>query len=217
MIGQPQSHRRRPVLIAMLSHPSRQPQGLMYPLEVVIEELQPDQGIEGGIAFGEGVRLARKCIEPFDMHRPGWLHAYSQCGSDLHREESSMLITMLDRLCQGDRLWHDQRRTPPFARQHPLAIGPHQDGPIALLAIAEPGEGTLMGSLDRAGHRSLDQALAHRPSGAGDHEATAPILHEASPAFSLVRLFNCPFFSGRTTRTHRFLPDSGGDRWLAPA
>ena len=76
MIRQPQSHGRRPVLIAMHPLPSRQPQGRMSPMEVVIKELQADQGIKGGIAFGEGVRLAREGIEPiaqsaiesFDMH-----------------------------------------------------------------------------------------------------------------------------------------------------
>ncbi len=76
MLGQPQSHGRRPVLIAMHPLPSRQPQGRMSPMEVVIKELQADQGIKGGIAFGEGVRLAREGIEPiaqgaiesFDMH-----------------------------------------------------------------------------------------------------------------------------------------------------
>src|SRR5436853_509022 len=105
-----------------------------------------------------------------------------------------MLITMFDALRQAQRLWDHQRRTPSFARQHGLAIGPYQDIPIALPAIAKPAEGTLMGSLDGAGHGSLDQVLAHWPSGAGDHEATLPILDEAAPAFSFVRLLNGPFF-----------------------
>jgi len=47
MIGQPQSHGRRSLVIAMHSISKRQSQGPMRPLEVVIEELQPDQGIEG--------------------------------------------------------------------------------------------------------------------------------------------------------------------------
>jgi len=76
MLGQPQSHGRRPVLIAMHPLPSRQPQGRMSPMEVVIKELQADQGITGGIAEGLGVRLAREgtlpiaqgAIESFDMH-----------------------------------------------------------------------------------------------------------------------------------------------------
>ncbi len=63
-------------MIAMHALPSRQPQGSMSPLEVVIEELQPNQGVEGGIAFGEGMRFASERIEPiaqgpvesFDMH-----------------------------------------------------------------------------------------------------------------------------------------------------
>src|SRR5437660_12504717 len=105
-----------------------------------------------------------------------------------------MLITMFDGLRQAQRLWNHQRRTPSFARQHGLAIGPYQDIPIALPAIAKPGEGTLVGSLDGAGHGSLDQVLAHLPAGTGDHEATVPVLNQAAPAFSLIRLVNCPLF-----------------------
>ena len=66
-------------MIAMHSIPTRQPQSLMSSLEVVIEELQADQGIPGGIPFGERVRLAGEGIEPitqgpvepFHMHRAG--------------------------------------------------------------------------------------------------------------------------------------------------
>ncbi len=65
-------------MIVMHARPSKQSQGPMIPLEVVIEELQPDQGVEGGIAFGEGVCLAREGVEAiaqgpvesFDMHGP---------------------------------------------------------------------------------------------------------------------------------------------------
>ncbi len=65
MIGQPQSHRRRAVVIAtQATIGKRQPQSPMSSLKVVIEELQAHQCIPGVIAFGEGVRLAGKCIEP---------------------------------------------------------------------------------------------------------------------------------------------------------
>ncbi len=47
MIGQPQSHRRRPAVIAMHALPTRQPQSLMGPMKVVIEELQAYKRIEG--------------------------------------------------------------------------------------------------------------------------------------------------------------------------
>jgi hypothetical protein len=115
MIGQPQSHRWRPLLIATNSLPSRQPQRPMRPREVMIEELQTHERIEGGIAFGEGMRLAREGIEPitqgpvesFDMHRPGWLHPDPQCRANLQRQEVSMLIAMLDGLRQGERFWDD--------------------------------------------------------------------------------------------------------------
>lgn len=64
MIGQPQSHRRRAVLIAMHAIDQRQPQGPMSPMEVVIEELQAHQRIPGRIAKGFGMRLAGQRIEP---------------------------------------------------------------------------------------------------------------------------------------------------------
>src|SRR5579859_1627827 len=105
-----------------------------------------------------------------------------------------MLIAMFDRLRQGDRLWHHQSRTPPLPRHHRLAIRLHQDVPIALPAITEPAERSLMGALDRAAHGSLDQALAHRPGGTGDDKATVPVLHQAAPAFSFVGLVNCSLF-----------------------
>ena len=77
MIGQPQSHRRRSVVIPMHTFSPGLLQGLMGPLKVVIEELQADQRIPGLISFGEGVRLAREgiepipqsAVEPFHMHR----------------------------------------------------------------------------------------------------------------------------------------------------
>ena len=58
MIRQPQSDGWRPLLIP--THPSaiKQPQGPMSPMEGVIEELQANQRIEGGIPFGERVRFA---------------------------------------------------------------------------------------------------------------------------------------------------------------
>ena len=64
MIGQPQSHRWRAVVIPTRAIGHRQPQGSMGSMKVVIEQLQAHQCIPGVIAFGEGVRLAGKCIEP---------------------------------------------------------------------------------------------------------------------------------------------------------
>ncbi len=112
MIGQPQSHRRRSVVIATHAIGKRQPQGPMGSMKVVIEELQAHERIPGGIAEGFGVRLAGEGIEPiaqgtvesFDMHGPGWLDKRPQRGAGLHRQPSSVLITMLDGLRQGDRL-----------------------------------------------------------------------------------------------------------------
>ena len=202
MIGQPQRHRRRAVVIAMHALSSRQPQGRMSPLEVVIEELQADQGIESGIAEGFGMRLASQgiepipqgTVEPFHMHRASRLHGRPQRGADLYAEEMAVLIAMLDGLRQGERLWHDEPRTPALARAHRLPIGASQDVPIAVPAITEPGEGTLVSSREGGGHGSLDQVLAQWTGGTGDDEATVAILHQASPALSLVRLASCPLF-----------------------
>src|SRR6266446_737770 len=105
-----------------------------------------------------------------------------------------MRITMFDRLRQGERFWNDQPRTPPFARQHRLSIGTQQEAPVAPPAITEPAERALVGACDRAGHGSLDQVLAQRTSGAGGNVATVPVLDQASPAFSLVRLVSFPLF-----------------------
>ncbi len=76
MISQSQSHRRGAVVIATHAISTRQPQGLMSSMEVVIEELQAHERIPGGIPFGEGVRFAGEGIEPitqgavesFDRH-----------------------------------------------------------------------------------------------------------------------------------------------------
>ncbi len=94
------------------------------------------------------------------MHRASWLHPRPQRGASLHRQQSSVLIAMLDGLRQGDRLWDDPRRMPPFARPHPLAIGSHEDTPIAVPPIAEPVQLAMVSPLDRDGHRLLDQVLA---------------------------------------------------------
>jgi hypothetical protein len=168
MIGQPQSHRRRAVVIVMHTIGKRQPQGPMSPMEVVIEQLQAYERIPSVIAFGEGMCLTGESIEPitqgavesFDMHGARWLHQHPQRRAGLHRQQSSVLITMLDGLRQGDRLWDHQPGTPPFARYHALAIGPLQDAPLAVPAITEPMQLALLSALNCGDHRLLDQRLA---------------------------------------------------------
>src|SRR2546421_9538253 len=196
MISQPESHSRRAVVIATHAIVQREPQGPMGPTKVVIEKLQAHQRIPGVIAFGESVRLAGEGVEPitqsaiesFDMHGTRWLHPRPQRGADLHRQQSSMLITMFDRLRQSERLWNHQPGTPPFTRQDRPAIGSLQDAAIAVPAITEPMQFTLVSPLNGGGHSLLDELLAQRASGTGDHEATLPILHQAAPALSLVGL-----------------------------
>lgn len=105
-----------------------------------------------------------------------------------------MLIPMFDGLGQGDPLWDNQAGAPTFARQHPLAIGPHQDAPIDVPAITEPGEGTLVGSLHDDRHCLLDQVVVQPAGGAGYHKATGSVLHQAHSAFSLIWLAGCAVF-----------------------
>src|SRR5207253_1786598 len=96
--------------------------------------------------------IAQGTIESFHMYRASWLHPCPQRGADLHGEQSSMLIAMLDRLRQRDHLWDDPGGTPSFACRHPLAIGPLEDAPIAVPSIPEPVQFALMGPLDGGDH-----------------------------------------------------------------
>ena len=64
MIGQPQRHGRRAVVIATHAIGHRQAQGPMGAMEVVIEQLQAHQSIPGVMVFGKSVRLAREGIQP---------------------------------------------------------------------------------------------------------------------------------------------------------
>src|SRR5437667_6030527 len=168
MIGQPESHRRRPLVIAIHPIGTRQSQGSMSPMEVMIEQLQTHKRIERGIPLGESVCLAgegiepiaQRPVEPFDMDRTRWLHLRPQYGADLHRQEAPMLIAMLDGLRQGQRLWDDQPWTSRLTRAHGLSIGPYQDALVAMPAITEPTERALVGSLDGAAHRLLKGSVA---------------------------------------------------------
>ena len=55
MVRQPQSHGRRLLSIPTHSLLKRKPQGLMSPMEVVIEDLSTDQRIPCGIPFRKGM------------------------------------------------------------------------------------------------------------------------------------------------------------------
>jgi hypothetical protein len=92
MIGQPQSHGRRALSVATHAIFTRESQCSMRPMEGVVEKLQADERIEGGIPLGEGVCLTGQAIEPiasgsvesFDMHGARWLHQSPQRGARLH-------------------------------------------------------------------------------------------------------------------------------------
>jgi len=97
-------------------HPKRLAQSEMRPMEIVIEDLQTNEGIPSRIAFGKGMRFARqriesitqRPIEPFQVHGSGRSNTAAHCGPDLDRQEASMLIMMLDRLRQRYRVGDDQ-------------------------------------------------------------------------------------------------------------
>lgn len=217
MICQSQSHGRRSLLIAMyvVRHPKRLAQSEMRPMEMVIEDLQANEGIPGRIAFGKGMRFARQRIEsitqhpiePFQVHGSGRSNTAAHGGPDLDRQEASMLIMMLDRLRQRHRVRDDQCASSPSAMTRlGLTIGMLQDARIVFPAIAVPGKWAMVASLNRRAHRLADQVLTERTGGVSSHEATVAILDHATPAFSFVRLLPCPFFFEQTTRTHQFPP-----------
>lgn len=93
MISQSQSHGRRALLIAMDSvrYPQWLAQSAMSPMEIVIEDLQTNEGIPRRIPFGKGVGLAgqgiepitQRSIEPFQVRGSGSFDAASHRGSDL--------------------------------------------------------------------------------------------------------------------------------------
>jgi hypothetical protein len=101
---------------------------------------------------------------------------------------------MLDCLCQGQRLWDQQWRTPPFASVPRLPIGTLQDTPIALPAITEPVQLALVRALDSRPHGLLNQLFAQGASRVADDKATVAILDQAAPPLSFVRLLSCPLF-----------------------
>lgn|SRR5215472_4093108 len=128
------------------------------------------------------------------MHRARWLHMGSQRGTDLYRQQPPMFIAMFDRLRQRHRRRNHPPRASTFACQLPLTIGLDEDAPVAVPAIAQPVQRALMSPLDGGGHCVLDQILAQRTGGAGNDEATVPVLDQAAPALSFVRLGSCALF-----------------------
>jgi hypothetical protein len=128
-----------------------------------------------------------------------------------------MLIPMFDSLHQAECLEDDQARTPPFAGVDWLAIGAQQDAPIA-------GHPSLNHESERWWVRSTVVATACSSTsslGAPVAQATTKRLSRSwtrhpqrSPSSGPDP---APFFSARTTRTHRFPPGSDADRWPALA
>jgi hypothetical protein len=108
VISESQSHRWRPLLIALHAIARVQPQGPMRAMEVVIEELQVHQCIEGGILFGESVRLAGKGIEPITES--------SVESFEMHRSRSSRCLTV----CVKLSVWGTTKRGRP---RLPVRIG----------------------------------------------------------------------------------------------
>ena len=178
-------------------------QGALGAMEIVIKDLQADQRIPSGISFRKGMGLASQgiesitqgSIEPFHMHGSSRKEAASHCGTNLDRQEASMLIMMLNRLRQGHRVGDDQLAPSPSAiTRLRLAIGVLQDARIVLPTITEPAKRTLLGSSNRRRNCLCDQVLTEGTSCGSDHEATVAILDQTTPAFSLVRPFCCALF-----------------------
>src|SRR5260370_4549036 len=159
MLRHPQSHRWRPMLRAMYPLPKQQAQGAMSPLKIVIEELQANECIPGHVPFGKRMGLAReriepiaqRAVEPFHMHSPGWSYAESQRGTDLHRQEVPMLITLLDGLRQRHCLAKYSPRAPAFSRQLPPPIGSPKDGDLPLPPRGPPRRVAVVVALQRRG------------------------------------------------------------------
>ncbi len=202
MISQPQSHRRRAVMIARAPATNKQPQGTMGSMEIVIEDLQVHEPIPGGIAFSERMRLAsegiepiaQRPIEPLHMHGAGWSHPRPQRSADLHRQETSVFIAMLDRLRQRDGGRYHQGWSPPLACRCWLPINSPENGGIAMPAIAEPAERASLSPLEGGRDGLFNEVLAQWAAGTGNHEPTRPILDQASPAFPLVGQGGGPVF-----------------------
>jgi len=127
MIGQPQSRRRRAMLIAMPAIVSREPQGLLRPMEIVIEELQAHQCIEGGIAEGFGVCLAGEGTEPitqgtiesFDMYVPACsilAPAVARISTESSRPCSSRCLTVCVKLTLSGTTKRGRPRLPVSTR-----------------------------------------------------------------------------------------------------
>jgi hypothetical protein len=90
-------------------------------MEVVIEDLQTDQRIPGGIPFGKGMRFTSEGIEPItecavdslDVNGSRFGNDFAQYSANLNGEQLAMLITMLNGLRQTHisrypKLWASQ-------------------------------------------------------------------------------------------------------------
>src|SRR5260370_34571429 len=93
-----------------------------YP--VVLKQLQGDQGIPSGVPFGKRMGLASQGIEsiaestidPLTRDSGRFREHLAYGGTDLAGEQVSMLIAMLDPMCQTN-VWRDHpRRTSRLAR-----------------------------------------------------------------------------------------------------
>ena len=161
-----------------------------YP--VVLKEVEVDQGIEGGVTFGKGMRLAcegiepiaENTVEPLNMGGSRLGNHLAQSSADLDGEQFPMLIAVLDGLCQTHVWRHHQwgRSALPGAQR--LAIGSFENRGIAPPAIAAPVQRMALCACYGEGDRLLDEIVADASCGTGGDEAAGAILHEASPAFT---------------------------------
>jgi hypothetical protein len=169
----------------------------MVPQPVVLEYRQPKQRIPGLGGLGEGVRLARQGrqpvpehpIEPLDMHRHRLPHGGggTDGGSSLYLQQPTTLVTVLDRLGEGEPLGHDQGRAPNPARPHGSAVGAPDSLCAGLPAMGAPSH-----RLPSTAGMDLRESLIHQilipPAiGVRNDKAALPLLDHAAPSISSLR------------------------------
>jgi hypothetical protein len=159
---------------------------------VLLEDVHVQERIPGRGRLGEGVGLARECIQaitahavaPFDMHEGRLLDRRAEGRPRLDAQQTTPLVAALD----GLREAHSRRQAPRWAsassRAHRSAIGARRLFRIGPPAVAAPGK-----RLSRRAPLGLredprGQLLLTRAAGMRHHEAAGAVDHQAPPALS---------------------------------
>src|SRR5260221_6420541 len=97
---------------------------------VLLEDVQVQERIPSRCHLGEGVSLARECVEPItthavaplDVHQGRLVNGRAEGGPRLDAQQSAPLIAVLDGLREADALGQAQRWTPPSVPGDALTI-----------------------------------------------------------------------------------------------